>query len=138
MNTGVARRDQIIEFLREQGGAIQSRDGRGLTAEIASVTGYHDLSTLNGMLARLEREGLIKRVVRGKRTYRISLVNDGRPVHRPRPRRDVRVGDAEDTAPSGPSVAELRETIAALTARVDQLESLLRAVPRKRKLWRAS
>jgi len=137
MNAGVARRDQIIQFLREQGGAIQSRDGRGLTAEIASVTGYHDLSTLNGMLARLEREGLIKRVVRGKRTYRISLLNDGQPAARPRARHD---GGGDEVAPSavaGPSVAELRETIAALTARVDQLESLLQAVPRRRK-WRAS
>src|SRR5438093_310079 len=37
MNTGVARRDQIIEFLREQGGAIQSRDGRGLTPRLSAA-----------------------------------------------------------------------------------------------------
>ncbi|MDQ3679041.1 MAG: helix-turn-helix transcriptional regulator [Actinomycetota bacterium] len=40
---------------------------------MAQAAGYQDLSTLNAMLTRLEREGAIVRDVRGRRTYRIAL-----------------------------------------------------------------
>jgi DNA-binding PadR family transcriptional regulator len=43
---------------------------------MAKAVGYEDLSTLNAMLARLEREGAIVREVRGRRTYRIALTTD--------------------------------------------------------------
>ncbi len=66
-------RQRILDYLAEQGGSVESADGRGLTRRMAHAVGYEDLSTLNAMLTRLEREGAIVRDVRGRRTYRIAL-----------------------------------------------------------------
>lgn len=52
---------------------MESDEGRGITREMAKAVGYEDLSTLNAMLTRLEREGALVREVRGRRTYRIAL-----------------------------------------------------------------
>lgn len=66
----------MLEFLAERGGSVESDEGRGITREMAEAVGYDDLSTLNAMLTRLEREGAIVREVRGRRTYRIALTAD--------------------------------------------------------------
>ncbi len=66
-------RQRILDYLAGQGGSVESSDGRGLTRRMARAVGYEDLSTLNAMLHRLEREGAIVRDVRGRRTYRIAL-----------------------------------------------------------------
>ena len=136
MKARAGRRDKIIEYLRDRDGIITSDDGRGLTAAIAAEVGYDDLPTLNGMLARLERDGVIEREIRGKRTYRISLAGDGRAAAR-RP-----VGSRERTAQPAaepaPSVAELRRTLALLEARVADLEAQAGASARKRRRWRVS
>lgn len=71
-------RDRILEHLASQGGSITSADGRGLTSELAKAAGYQDLGVLNGMLSRLEREGLIRRDVRGRRTFEIALAKKPR------------------------------------------------------------
>src|SRR5438105_7284523 len=106
------RRDKIIGYLRERDGIVRSDDGRGLTAAIAADVGYEDLPTLNGMLARLERDGVIAREIRGKRTYRIALVGDGRTAaRRPDSRRDRA---AQAITEPAPSVAELKRTLASL------------------------
>lgn len=55
---------------------MESKDGRGITREMAEAVGYEDLSTLNAMLTRLEREGAIVREVRGRRTYQVALTPD--------------------------------------------------------------
>lgn len=81
-------RRRVLDFLASRGGSLESEDGRGITREMAKAVGYEDLSTLNAMLTRLEREGAIVREVRGRRTYRIALTSDapkrrsgrGRPV----------------------------------------------------------
>jgi DNA-binding MarR family transcriptional regulator len=136
MKRGGNRRDRIIGYLRERDGVITSDDGRGLTAAIAAEVGYDDLPTLNGMLARLERDGVIEREIRGKRTYRISLVEDGRAAARhPDSRRDRAVRAITEPAPS---VAELKRTLASLEARVAELEARASAGPKKRRRWRAS
>jgi DNA-binding MarR family transcriptional regulator len=136
MTPGSNRRDKIIGYLRERDGVVTSDDGRGLTAAIAAQVGYDDLPTLNGMLARLERDGVIEREIRGKRTYRISLVEDGRAAAR---RSDGR-GDrgAQAITEPAPSVAELKRTLALLEARVAELEAQASASPRQRRRWRAS
>ncbi len=72
------KRDQIVDYLKQQGGTIRSDDGRGLTAAMAKAVGYRDVTVLNNMLARLESEGLITRDVRGRRTFAISLRGTGR------------------------------------------------------------
>ncbi|HEX9529548.1 MAG TPA: hypothetical protein VF954_00325 [Acidimicrobiales bacterium] len=69
----LSSRDRIVEYLRSRGGSISNDEGRGLTQALALAAGYQDLSVLNGMLSRLEREGVIERDVRGRRTYGISL-----------------------------------------------------------------
>lgn len=66
-------RQRILDYLAKQGGSVESADGRGLTRRMAQAVGYDDLSTLNAMLTRLEREGAIVREVRGRRTYRIAV-----------------------------------------------------------------
>jgi hypothetical protein len=136
MKARAGRRDKIIEYLRDRDGVITSDDGRGLTAAIAAEVGYDDLPTLNGMLARLERDGVIEREIRGKRTYRISLAGDGRAA----PRRPVgsRERAAQPAAEPAPSVAELRRTLALLEARVADLEAQAGASSRKRRRWRVS
>lgn len=69
-------RQRVLDFLAGRGGSLESDEGRGITREMAEAVGYEDLSTLNAMLARLEREGAIVREVRGRRTYRIALTKD--------------------------------------------------------------
>jgi DNA-binding PadR family transcriptional regulator len=69
-------RQRVLDFLASRGGSLESQDGRGITREMAKAVGYEDLSTLNAMLTRLEREGAIVREVRGRRTYRIGLAAD--------------------------------------------------------------
>jgi len=66
-------RERILTYLRQHGGRVESPDGLGLTAEMAAATGYGQVAALNAMLVRLEGEGVIKRVVRGKRTLSIAL-----------------------------------------------------------------
>ena len=68
-----SRRERILNYLSSQGGRIDSVDGRGLTSKMAARVGYDNIAALNAILARLERDGEIKRVVRGKRTYSIAL-----------------------------------------------------------------
>ena len=68
-----SRRERILNYLSSQGGRIDSVDGRGLTSRMAARVGYDNIAALNAILARLERDGEIKRVVRGKRTYSIAL-----------------------------------------------------------------
>lgn len=79
-------RQRILDYLAAEGGSVQSSDGRGLTRTMARSVGYEDLSTLNAMLTRLEREGAIVRDVRGRRTYRIALGSDGSQGKRKRGR----------------------------------------------------
>src|SRR5438270_13270696 len=66
-------RQRIIDYLTSRGGNISSPDGRGLTSSLAKAAGYTDLGVLNAMLSRLEKEGVISRDVRGRRTFGISL-----------------------------------------------------------------
>ncbi len=71
--TNGSRRERILNYLSSQGGRIDSVDGRGLTSKMASKVGYDNIAALNAILARLERDGEIKRVVRGKQTYSIAV-----------------------------------------------------------------
>src|SRR5581483_2141380 len=71
-------RQRIVDHLSSRGGSISSPDGRGLTASLAKAAGYTDLGVLNAMLSRLEKEGVISRDVRGRRTFGISLAGRGR------------------------------------------------------------
>src|SRR3989442_10881108 len=72
-DAAASSRQRIIDYLSSRGGRITSLDGRGLTASLASAAGYTDLGVLNAMLSRLEKEGVIRRDVRGRRTFGISL-----------------------------------------------------------------
>src|SRR3954447_4701399 len=76
-NDAASSRQRILDHLSSQGGRITSPDGRGLTAELASAAGYRDLGVLNAMLSRLESEGVIRRDIRGRRTFSISLARRG-------------------------------------------------------------
>src|SRR3954447_19530569 len=70
-------RQRILDHLAAQGGRITSPDGRGLTAQLAAAAGYRDLGVLNAMLSRLESEGVIRRDIRGRRTFSITLARRG-------------------------------------------------------------
>lgn len=75
----LSSRERILHYLDRQGGAIANDEGRGLTQALADAAGYADLSVLNGMLSRLEKEGVLRRDIRGRRTYRIELVGRAAP-----------------------------------------------------------
>jgi hypothetical protein len=79
-----SRRERILRYLSSQGGRIDSADGRGLTSKMAARVGYDNIAALNAILARLERDGEIRRVVRGKRTYSIALRSPVSRAARPR------------------------------------------------------
>lgn len=68
-----ASRQRVLAYLADRGGSVTSPSGQGLTQEMARALGYSDVTPLNSMLARLERDGLIEREVRGRRTYRVAL-----------------------------------------------------------------
>src|SRR3954451_16274407 len=76
-DAAASSRQRIIDYLSSRGGRISSPDGRGLTASLASAAGYTDLGVLNAMLSRLEKEGVITRDVRGRRTFGIALAGRG-------------------------------------------------------------
>ena len=82
----MSSRQRILDYLAAQGGSVESSEGRGLTRQMAEAVGYDDLSTLNAMLTRMEREGVIVRDVRGRRTFRISLAPTGPERRRKRQR----------------------------------------------------
>jgi len=136
------RRDRILEYLSARGGAIESDDGRGITRQLADAAGYDDLSTLNGMLARLERDGAITRDVRGKRTYRIALVaaTDAaaaeRPQRRPVPTTRKRRRETSTAINSqDPVIVELNRTVADLAARLTDFERTVSAQQRRPRRW---
>jgi hypothetical protein len=99
-------RDRILEYLGSHGGRVTSSDGCNLTATMAEGAGYASIAALNAMLSRMERDGLIEREVRGKRTYGVALTKAGRsgsgPAPAPRIRRAAR--KSEPTTAWGPSV----------------------------------
>ena len=71
--TAASPRDRIVAYLNEHGGQVESPDGLGLTTSMAAGTGYSQVAALKAMLVRLERDGVITRDVKGKRTYAVSL-----------------------------------------------------------------
>jgi PadR family transcriptional regulator PadR len=97
-NHTVPARQRILDYLAAQGGSLESAQGQGLTRQLAEAVGYDDLSALNAMLTRLEREGSIARDVRGRRTYRIALVPGGRPGRAHRGRRTARDSEEAEEA----------------------------------------
>jgi hypothetical protein len=110
---------------------------------MAQAAGYKDITALNAMLARLEREGIVTRDVRGKRTFAIAL-GPGRggrgprstsaraAVRRPPAVRRVRatrskagVEGAQVAQLLGDELASLRRENDELSRRVDALERAL-------------
>lgn len=73
--------DKVLRYLTDQGGVVVSESGRGITARMAEAVGA-DLGVLNGVLARMERNGVIVREVRGRRTYRVALSQHAAGGHR--------------------------------------------------------
>ncbi len=129
-------RDRILAYLQAQGGSITSEEGRGLTQAIASAAGYTDLSVLNGMLSRLEREGMIQRDIRGRRTYRIALAGAAgarrRATGARRSAASSRRGERAASAPGRPpgvapeteeTVRRLDQDVTRLAARLARLEA---------------
>jgi DNA-binding PadR family transcriptional regulator len=84
---------------------MESAEGRGLTREIGQAVGCEDLSRLNAMLVRMQRQGLITRDVRGRRTYRIALADAGG-----QPRSNVR-RRANRVAPAADAVEDVEEEL---------------------------
>src|SRR3954463_1446557 len=76
-STAMSSRERIVDYIAAEGGRITSPDGRGLTSRLAAAAGYRDLGVLNAMLSRLESEGVIRRDIRGRRTFSISLARRG-------------------------------------------------------------
>src|SRR5436190_16406655 len=83
-SSAMSSRERIINFIATEGGRITSPDGRGLTSRLAAAAGYRDLGVLNAMLSRLETEGVIRRDIRGRRTFSISLARGGSAPAAPR------------------------------------------------------
>lgn len=69
------RAEDIVQYLEVRGGRVTSKDGRGLTQDMASELGFASLASVNAALVRLERSGRISRQVQGRRTFAVSLTN---------------------------------------------------------------
>lgn len=95
VNGAPPARQRILDYLAAHGGSVESATGQGLTRELAQSVGYDDLSALNAMLTRLEREGAIVREIRGRRTYRIALSPGAGAARAGRGRRSKRGPGAE-------------------------------------------
>lgn len=67
-------RASIINALREAGGKVEDKQGRAVTKLTSRLEGDPP-KTISTILQTMERQGVIAREVRGKRTYRIMLVN---------------------------------------------------------------
>jgi hypothetical protein len=125
-------RERILTYLAAHGGSVESADGRGLTSRMAKAVGYEQLSALNAILARLEREGVIVRDVRGKRTFRIALSGSGVRSRAagagadrvPDVAAQPRVGEPQDERVEAlvASVSELRQAYRDLEGRLAALE----------------
>lgn len=70
---GSLSRSLIINTLREAGGCVTNPDGRATISLQEALGDSVDPKSLVNRLAQMEKEGLIKREVRGKRTYAILL-----------------------------------------------------------------
>lgn len=111
-------RDRIIDYLATHGGRVSSSDGCNLTATMADGAGYASIAALNAMLARMERDGLIEREVRGKRTYAVSLTKGARSGDGPAPVSRARRPGRKDgpvSAPAGASALNVAELFFALS-----------------------
>src|SRR5215831_4712739 len=100
----VGTRDRIVAYLAD---VTEIADPTGMAStRLAEAVGYPGSSVAFAqLLSGMERDGLISREVRGKRTYRITLCGD---AVRPRPaaaRRRVTVAPViPDAAPAGADV----------------------------------
>lgn len=65
-------RDQIIQYITDQGGALTSDDGFGITRQIAEHLGT-TTGAITQHYAKLEADGLIGRRQNGKRLYAVYL-----------------------------------------------------------------
>ncbi len=105
----VGTRERIIAYLTEAG-SLADVNGMAST-QLAAAVGYPGSSVAFAqLLSGMERSGLIERVVRGKRTYRISLGRGGGPGHAPGPfgnnhRAGGRAPSPEADAAAGPGGA---------------------------------
>jgi hypothetical protein len=110
-------RSEVVAFLKARGGEISHADGLAVVEMQDSLGRSRSLSNL---LRTMEHDGMIEREVRGRRTYRIKLVDDWGMA------RDTPVGTV---TPIRPGV-----TAASLDGQVDYDllgESLLAIVLRK-------
>src|SRR5487761_623999 len=97
-------REHVVTYLAESG-ALQDKDGLA-SNRLAAAVGYPGSSVAFAqLLSGMERSGLIKRDVRGKRTYRIALgdVAGFGPVRRAR---------AVEQAAAAQGLAGLAEAVA--------------------------
>lgn len=65
---------RIVEVLRQYGGALEDPNGQAV-ALLMAETGHRTTNALSGVLAQMERENLITREVKGRRTYSIRLAD---------------------------------------------------------------
>jgi hypothetical protein len=98
----VGTRDRIMSHLALIG---EIKDEHGMaSAVLARDVGYPGSSiAFAQLLSGMERSGLIRREVRGKRTYRITLIPDGGPgtvAKRAPRRRAAAMGPASDMDPA--------------------------------------
>src|SRR5262252_2995534 len=94
----VGTRDRIVAYLAD---ITEIADPTGMAStRLAEAVGYPGSSVAFAqLLSGMERDGLISREVRGKRTYRIALSTPGAP------RRAIGPGQAEESALPSVSVA---------------------------------
>ena len=130
------RRDQILAYLAKRGGRIESASGVGLTAAIADAVGYDDIGVLNGMLARLEQQGAIRREIRGRRTFAIELGAAGSRRRAPSSsvatasRGNGRGRSADGVTPFAEAASALVDQLATLRGTIDELATRVAALER--------
>lgn len=105
-------RTEVVQYLADRGGEIVDKSG------LIVGTMREDLGrgrALAQLLAEMEQDGMIEREVRGRRTFRLTLVNDWDLVAAPRP---YAVPDLDDAVTlDGVDLTALAETLLAVVVK---------------------
>lgn len=123
---------RVLNGLKELGGEINDPAGRAtvvLANHVGQARNRSDLRLLAATLQRAEQAGLVERVVRGRRTYRIALTNGagagGRRTAAPAQDREAVLPDTEEGQAEAIAAAVLRQVADSLN-RAAALDGLRR------------
>lgn len=114
MATKPTARQQMLEYLTQHGGRLEDPDGMAATV-LREQLGL--AASAKHVLADLEAQGVIRREIRGRRTFAIELVEAPADHPAPAPTRARRDVGAADPVLAGVDLAELADVLLAIVVK---------------------